>query len=163
MIAPEEAVRLARLRRAMGGETWLPLLDVVLYACVPANTLYGWVRMGRIRRRDGYVDLGEVLAVRDRSSVRVLDAPLTYRVLGYFRHAANGWTALEIADEYGISINSVHSMIQEATHDLGARNRAHAIALLMAQGLISPAEVQPISTRKPRQIPGPGVSMSEGA
>jgi hypothetical protein len=46
---PENAV--ARVRRARGGETWLPIPDVAAYSHVHPNTLHHfWIKLGRIRR-----------------------------------------------------------------------------------------------------------------
>ncbi|MFE5369218.1 hypothetical protein [Streptomyces mirabilis] len=141
MIAPEEAVRLARARRAKGGATWLPLPDAAMYARIPVNTVYQWANLRRVSRQNGHVDLGEVLEVRDASSVRVPGLPLTYRVLAYFRLLANGLQANEIAEQYGVGKYAVHNAIHYGAHALGARSRTHAVALLVARGVISAQEV----------------------
>lgn len=149
MITPDNAVHLARARRAKGGETWLPVSTAALYADLAANTLYHWADRGRIRRKGGCVDLGEVLAVRDRSRSRVPDAPLSFQTLSYVRCAANGWTSQRIADEYQVSRQAVHDAISTAMRAMGATNRPHLVALLMARGLIFPEEVRPRSTGTP--------------
>lgn len=141
MIAPEEAVRLARLRRAKGGETWLPLPDAALYARLTVETLQRWAGMRRIRLVNGHVDLGQLLEVRDASSVRVPGTPLTYRTLNYFRLLASGHSAAGAAEKCGVGKASVHNAIHYGTRALGARSRTQAVALLVGRGLISLQEV----------------------
>lgn len=156
MITPDNATHLARVRRAKGGETWLPIPDVAMYAFLPANTLYHWARMGRIKRSNAHVDLGEVLEVRDKSTARVLDLPITYRALAYLRLVACGLTSAEIAKQCGVSRDSVDSAVKHAVRVMGARSRTHAVALLMASGHISGPEVGGSSTDHPRQMVGRG-------
>lgn len=152
MIAPEEAVRLARFRRAKGGQTWLSLRDAALYSGVRVDQLSVWARLGKLKRHGDSVDLGQVLEVRDASTARVPDWPLTYRALALFRLAANGYTTAQIAEKGGVSIHAVNSVLQGAADALGARNRTHAVALLVAGELISSAEVVAANAEGPRQV-----------
>ncbi|MFF1469108.1 helix-turn-helix transcriptional regulator [Streptomyces mirabilis] len=152
MITPENAVRLARIRRAQGGETWLSLRDAALYSGVRLDQLAVWARLGKLKRHGASVDLGEVLEVRDASTARVPDCPLTYRALALFRLAANGYTTAQIAEKSGVTIHAVHSALQAGTDLLGARNRTHAVALLMAAELISSAEVVAARGDETRQV-----------
>lgn len=154
MITPDSATHLARVRRARGGETWLPVPDAAMYAFLPTNTIYHWIKLGRIRRHNGHVDLGEVLEVRDNSTAHVLDLPITYRSLAYLRLVAAGHTSAEIAAQRGVSRDSVDSGIKHAVRALGARSRTHAVALLVASGHISGPEVGASSTGRSRQMVG---------
>lgn len=156
MITPDSATHLARVRRARGGETWIPIPDAAMYAFLPANTIYHWIKVGRIRRNNGHVDLGELLEVRDNSTARVLDLPITYRSLAYLRLVAAGHTSAEVAAERRVTRDAVDSGIKHAVRMLGARSRTHAVALLMASGHISGPEVGAPSTGRTRQMVGRG-------
>ena len=57
------------------------------------------------------------------------------------RMTANGPTDQPIADLLGLSIHTVTGELRRARAALGARNRVHAVALCMAQGLIHPHEI----------------------
>lgn len=57
------------------------------------------------------------------------------------RMTANGHRDAEIADLLGLSINTVTGELWRARRVLGARNRAHAVAICMARGLIRPHEI----------------------
>ncbi|MEU0659582.1 response regulator transcription factor [Streptomyces lavendulocolor] len=77
---------------------------------------------------------------------------LTPRRLEVLRLAANGYTNADIARELWISEESVKSHFRLAYEQLGARDRANAIAICLVRGLIHPHEVQ---LRPPRQAQEP--------
>jgi hypothetical protein len=58
---------------------------------------------------------------------------------------------VQVANQCGVGRDTVDDTIQAAVRALGARNRTHAVALLVARGLISPPEVEIPSTADPRQ------------
>lgn len=66
---------------------------------------------------------------------------LTPRRLHFIRMVANGHTSHQIASLLGLSEHTVVSELARTFAVLGARNRAHAVALCMAQGLIHPHEI----------------------
>lgn len=59
----------------------------------------------------------------------------------YILDAARGYTAEQTAQRQFRSINTVKTMLKNARAALGARTIAHAIALAMAYGDISPADL----------------------
>ena len=69
-------------------------------------------------------------------------ALLTARRLEVLRLAANGRTNSEIAQQLWISEDSVKSHFRLAYEQLGANDRAHAVAICLVRGLIHPHEVQ---------------------
>lgn len=66
---------------------------------------------------------------------------LSARRLHLIRMAANGHTNANIAHLLGVTVHTVASEMRAARLALGARDRAHAVALCMAQGLITPSEI----------------------
>lgn len=70
------------------------------------------------------------------------DAPLTPRRLEVLRLAANGLTNGDIARALWLSEETVKSHLQLAYCALGARDRAHAVAIALVRGLIQPHEIQ---------------------
>lgn len=69
------------------------------------------------------------------------DLPLTPRRLEVLRYAANGHTNAEIAQALWLSENSIKTHMQLACRTLGARDRANAVAIAMARGLIAPHQI----------------------
>lgn len=69
-------------------------------------------------------------------------ALLTPRRLDVLRLAANGSSNADIARHLWISEESVKSHLRLAYDQLGARDRAHAVAICLVRGLIHPHEVQ---------------------
>jgi DNA-binding CsgD family transcriptional regulator len=51
---------------------------------------------------------------------------------------ANGKTPAEIAHEMGVSESMANHFLRVATRKLGARNRAHAVAIATHMGLVVP-------------------------
>ncbi|WP_405461559.1 helix-turn-helix transcriptional regulator [Streptomyces sp. NBC_00101] len=78
-------------------------------------------------------------------------ALLTARRLDVLRLAANGYTNAEIARELWISEDSVKSHMRLAYEQLGARDRAHAVAVCLVRGLIHPHEVQLQPPKAPKE------------
>lgn len=75
---------------------------------------------------------------------------LTARRLEILRLAANGTTNADIARRLWISEESVKTHMRLAYEQLGARDRAHAVAICLVRGLIHPHEIEllPPRTRK---------------
>ena len=66
---------------------------------------------------------------------------LSLRQVECLRRIANGETSMEIARALHLSPHTVDHYIGEACDRLGARTRAHAVALALALRLIRPPEV----------------------
>ncbi len=49
---------------------------------------------------------------------------------------APGWTNQQIADRYSVNIETIKTTIKLIYRALGARNRAHAVAIAHRQGII---------------------------
>lgn len=75
---------------------------------------------------------------------------VTARRLEVLRLAANGHTNAEIAAKLWIAEDSVKSHMRLAYEQLGARDRAHAIAICLVRGLIHPHEVELLPPRAPK-------------
>ncbi|MFE7510143.1 response regulator transcription factor [Streptomyces sp. NPDC057540] len=67
---------------------------------------------------------------------------LTPRRLEVLRLAANGFTNADIARTQCIADDSVKSHIRLPDQELGARDRANAIAICLVRGLIHPHEIE---------------------
>jgi DNA-binding NarL/FixJ family response regulator len=79
-----------------------------------------------------YVDplLGGPLALEDRRPA------LRDRDLALLEYLSNGMTDERIADEIHLSAETVRASIRRVVRSLGARNRAHAVAIALKTGLI---------------------------
>ncbi|MFI8872429.1 response regulator transcription factor [Streptomyces sp. NPDC055243] len=77
-------------------------------------------------------------------------ALLTPRRLQVLRLAANGHSNADIGRLLWISEDSVKTHVRLAYDQLGARDRAHAIAICLVRGLIHPHEIElcPPKTRQ---------------
>ena len=60
----------------------------------------------------------------------------------YVIDAARGLTARQSGERRNVSIHTVHSMLVRARRALGARNVAHAVALALIHGEITPADLK---------------------
>lgn len=157
---PEDAVHIARLRHAKGATTLVTLRDAALYSDLPYETLRTWLRARKITRygappdgdgRVRRVDLGQVIAYRDMSNkLRPPGSPITYRSLAAMRGVASGWQFDQIAADLGLTDRSVQYAVQSAIRRIGARSRAHAVALLVLWGVIGPADIDdPLDPEEP--------------
>lgn len=72
----------------------------------------------------------------------VLVEVMTPRRLEILRHVANGHTNAEIGVVLYISVNTVNHHLQDIFGVLGARDRAHAVALGMIRGFVRPSDVR---------------------
>ena len=66
--------------------------------------------------------------------------PLDINELSALRLFANGRTADEIAAELGMSKSMVQHYLRVAARKLGARNRVHAVAIAVRNGLIKSSD-----------------------
>jgi DNA-binding CsgD family transcriptional regulator len=84
---------------------------------------------------------GEELEEIHREDGAEAPAPLSRRQLDVLRLVAVGANASQIASELSISEATVRTHVKHILDRLGAHNRAHAVALAMTQGLLSPPQV----------------------
>lgn len=61
---------------------------------------------------------------------------MTRRQKQVFALVAAGYTDSVIADKLGIGVRTVHTHVSQVRLALGARNRAHAVALGLAVGIL---------------------------
>lgn len=73
---------------------------------------------------------------------------LTEHEIEILRHIANGETYGQIGKALGISTQAVKNTMTLIMPQLGARNKAHAVALALRYGLLSLNEVMPDQTVK---------------
>jgi DNA-binding CsgD family transcriptional regulator len=92
------------------------------------------------------------LGFLDDSDDSTSAGPLTMRERQVLTLIATGADFGEIADELSIARTTVKTHAQNALRKLGARNRPHAIALAMRDGLIS-APPRP-DEQPPKELPG---------
>lgn len=72
------------------------------------------------------------------SAPGTLGAKLSPREHDVLRHVAHGLQNADIGKRLHLSEDTVKSHLRRITAKLGARNRAHAVALAYARGLITP-------------------------
>jgi PAS domain S-box-containing protein len=72
----------------------------------------------------------------ERDGTRTVRETLTEREREVVRHVAQGATTPEIAERLFISVTTVDTHVRKAMLRLGAKNRAHLIALALQQGEI---------------------------
>lgn len=106
-----------------------------------------------------HLDLGDhtcqeiaYAVVRSQESVRGLPVEarglrLTGRRLEVLRLAARGLSNAEIGSELGITGCTVKGHVQMLLRDMGARDRAHAVAIGFATGLLTAGDVLPEGVR----------------
>lgn len=113
-----------------------------------ASLLHRTAKALGVRYRAQAVAVAELrgLLVRDEAGLLAVAPPeapplLTPRRLEVLRHAANGRTNAEIARGLGLSVDTVKDLMRRIYAALGARDRAHAVAVAMVRGLIHPREI----------------------
>jgi len=79
--------------------------------------------------------VSEYLVQSARSGTEGADLGLTARELDVLRLAAQGMTNTAIADRLGIRPETVKTHLSRAFERLGAKDRAHAVAICMRRGL----------------------------
>ena len=83
-----------------------------------------------------------------------LGQELTPREVQVLRLAANGRSNAEIGHELFLAENTIKSHLARAYKKLGARDRAHAIALALQQGVLTLRDIQPtLGTPRTSQAP----------
>ncbi|WP_171117848.1 helix-turn-helix transcriptional regulator [Streptomyces sp. Z423-1] len=69
-------------------------------------------------------------------------AAVTSRQLQILALAASGYTAAQTAARLGIQPSTVHERLHRVYRKLGARDRAHAVAIALVTGLLDPVSVE---------------------
>lgn len=77
---------------------------------------------------------------------------MTPRVQSVLVLVAAGKSNAEIAAELCIQLDTVKSHVRRALQQLGARNRAHAVAIAMTRGEIQPAAEEVGEPREERSF-----------
>jgi PAS domain S-box-containing protein len=77
-----------------------------------------------------------------------LRGPLSTRQVEVLRMVAMGASATEMADELSISEATVRTHVKNILERLGAKNRAHAVAVAMGNGLLSDEQEEEISVAR---------------
>ena len=95
-------------------------------------------------------------AHRGAGYLKVLDNPrpkarVTRRELQFLTLAANGNTNMQIATWTGVGVSTVNTLLLKAYRKLGAADRAQAVAVAMALGLIRADEIRLPATIHGRQ------------
>lgn len=62
--------------------------------------------------------------------------PLSRRQLQVLERASYGWTVPEIAEHLALAPSTVRYHLDEAIQALGARSKAHAVAIALTEGLM---------------------------
>ena len=92
---------------------------------------------------------GDELALFEEPSQPVKLGGLSRREREVLSLIATGATLEQIADDLTVSVSTVRTHARNALRKLGARNRAHAIALAMRYGLIEAGEHLPADPASP--------------
>lgn len=83
---------------------------------------------------------------------RVLNGHLSPGQLAALRLAANGLTAGQIARRLGTTETGIHLRLNQAARAVGARSRPHLVALALASGLLSAADIDQPNTPRPQEV-----------
>ncbi|MFE7509737.1 hypothetical protein ACFU8I_00625 [Streptomyces sp. NPDC057540] len=73
---------------------------------------------------------------------------MDYHGRSYFRalvYLGIGWTVEETAQLKGVTVRSVRQYRRKALQELGARDVAHAMEILMERGELTPEEAAPVT------------------
>lgn len=73
---------------------------------------------------------------------RVLEGPLSPDQLAAVRLAASGYSARQIAARLGATESAIHQRLNQIALAVGARSRAHLVAIALCRGLIRPGELE---------------------
>jgi DNA-binding NarL/FixJ family response regulator len=92
-----------------------------------------------------------------------LRGPLSPRQVEVLRLVAIGASAAEIADELSISEATVRTHVKNILERLAAKNRAHAVALAMCDGLLGDAREQENSIASTHRGNGASTHRGDGA
>ncbi len=82
------------------------------------------------------------------------------RVLLLLRDVCEGYNSLEIAARHGLAHHSVRRHLSDAYRRIGVRDRAQAIGWCVAQGMISPLDLQRIYLSQAPRHPAHGAAAS---
>lgn len=91
------------------------------------------------------------MTVPHRATVRRPAQPraaVTARQRQILALTASGYTAAQIATRLGIQPSTVHERLHRVYRKLGARDRAHAVAIALVTGLLEADDIELPDTRK---------------
>lgn len=69
---------------------------------------------------------------------------MTHRQVEILRLVANGGTNAAIGRRLGITADTVNESVRKSCRKLGAVDRAHAVALALVSGVLTPADITPV-------------------
>ncbi|WP_255951587.1 helix-turn-helix domain-containing protein [Streptomyces odontomachi] len=72
---------------------------------------------------------------------RILEGPLAPEQLAALRLAASGYSSRQIAARLGATESAIHQRLNQMARTVGARSRAHLVAIALCRGLIRAADV----------------------
>ena len=137
-------------------EELFEVIKTAAVACLNRNTAAEELASTIRRASQGEYPINESLMTRPRVAQRVLKqfedissmgraietviAPLTRRETQILDYVAEGNTNKQIADILGISEQTIKSHVSAILRKLNANDRAHAVALAIRNGWISPGE-----------------------
>jgi two-component system response regulator DegU len=137
-------------------EELFEVIKTAAVACLNRNTAAEELANTIRRASQGEYPINESLMTRPRVAQRVLKqfedissmgraietviAPLTRRETQILDYVAEGNTNKQIADILGISEQTIKSHVSAILRKLNANDRAHAVALAIRNGWISPGE-----------------------
>jgi two-component system response regulator DegU len=137
-------------------EELFEVIKTAAVACLNRNTAAEELANTIRRASKGEYPINESLMTRPRVAQRVLKqfedislmgraietviAPLTRRETQILDYVAKGNTNKQIADILGISEQTIKSHVSAVLRKLNANDRAHAVALAIRNGWISPGE-----------------------
>jgi DNA-binding NarL/FixJ family response regulator len=137
-------------------EELFEVIKTAAVACLNRNTAAEELANTIRRASQGEYPINESLMTRPRVAQRVLKqfedissmgraietviAPLTRRETQILDYVAKGNTNKQIADILGISEQTIKSHVSAVLRKLNANDRAHAVALAIRNGWISPGE-----------------------
>ncbi|MFI1398212.1 LuxR C-terminal-related transcriptional regulator [Streptomyces sp. NPDC020681] len=139
-MTPEQIKIIAGLARGHTRHTIAQELDLSVHTV--RWELVRAARAARIDATDRHAALVDY-AYRKRLLTRLTPEPrppvtLTARRFEFLCWLASGATNAEIGEQLGVSIETVKTTVRSMYHRLGAKTRAHAIALAWQQGLLAP-------------------------
>jgi len=137
---------LARPRSSAPGQEWQPRTDAEQHLLREGYRLDRIRQLlleevGRLRRQVAATPRTEALAAAARSARRLSGCPLSPAELGIIAAAAAGESLQDTADRLCVAYDTVSSQRKRAVARMDAHNIAHAVALAVAAGWVTPRQV----------------------